>query len=87
MKDNFEWHEVSEEERKEIKKKSKQLLIEFSSKLENITSKEGHLEKSNGYREEGDGWKTDPDFKEIMLANAPFVDGDSIVAEKGSWKK
>ena len=46
-----------------------------------------HFKKEDGYREEGDGWKTDTEFKSHMLNNAPFVEGDSIVAEKGSWKK
>jgi hypothetical protein len=87
MAQNQLWHEVKEKEKEQIKKDSKKLLNEFSTKLKKIKSKMFHFKKEDGYREEGDGWKTDTEFKSHMLNNAPFVEGDSIVAEKGSWKK
>ena len=89
MTNDFTWHEVSEKEKQEIKKQAKKLLDEFASKLEKIKTKESHFENSespSGTREEGNGWNTDQDFKDIMLANAPFVEDNSIVAEKGDWK-
>jgi len=85
--EGFIWHKVSEKEREEIKKQAKDLLDDFSSKIDKIKFEEEYFESEEGLREEGDGWETDPEFRDIMFANAPFVDDDSLVAEKGSWKK
>ena len=84
---NFTWHEVSESEKEEIKRDSKKLLDEFSSKIQKIKVSEKHFEKDSGMREEGTPWDSDSNFKELMFQNAPFVDDDCIVAEKGAWKK
>jgi len=73
--------------KEEIRKNAKSLLDEFNSKLSQIKTTESYLENDSGLREEGDGWKTDSDFKDIMLLNAPFVEDDLIIAEKGGWKK
>ncbi len=86
MKQNNLWHQVSEKEKEEIKKQAKSLLNTFSKKLEKIKTKEEHFAQDSGMRDEGSGWETDDDFRNTMLANAPFVDGDAIVAEKGGWK-
>jgi hypothetical protein len=86
MEESFKWHKVSDEEREEIKQKSKSLLNEFASKIEKIKTKESHFENKEGFREEGNGWDTDPDFRDLMFLNAPFVEEDTIVAEKGAWK-
>ena len=87
MTNNFTYHKVTDKEKETIKKESKVLLEKFRSKLDKIKSKEGHFENNSGTREEGNGWKTDPDFKDLTLLNAPFVEDDFIVAEKGAWKK
>ena len=86
MAQNSLWHKVTEKEKKQIKKDSKKLLNEFATKLEKIKAKEGHFENESGTREEGNGWETDEEFKSTTFANAPFVEGDAIVAEKGTWK-
>ena len=80
------WHEVSEEEKEEIRKDSKKLLNEFASKLEKIKAPEGHFANESGTREEGTGWKTDEEFRSTTFANAPFVEDNAIVAERGGWK-
>ena len=85
MKD-FTYHKVSEKEKEDIKKQSKKLLNAFANKLEKIKTKESHFSNNSGLREEGTGWDTDPDFKSITLSNAPFIENDFIVAEKGGWK-
>tara|TARA_Y100000310_G_scaffold314053_1_gene363084 strand:+ start:398 stop:661 length:264 start_codon:yes stop_codon:yes gene_type:complete len=87
MEENSLWHKVTEKERENIRKDSKKLLNEFSAKLKKIKTKENHFENGTGNREEGAGWKTDEEFKSHMLNNAPFVEDNSIVAEKGNWKK
>lgn len=87
MVSNSLWREVTEEEKKKIEMDSRKLLDEFASKLSKIKADEGHFENGLGVREEGDGWDTDLEFRSITLSNAPFVEDDSIVAEKGGWKK
>ncbi|MBT6690688.1 hypothetical protein HN903_01175 [archaeon] len=87
MKQNSLWRKVTQEEKSQIKKDSKKVLIEFASKLSKIKAKESHIENNSGTREEGDGWKTDKEFKSTTLANAPFVEDNFLVAEKGAWKK
>jgi long-subunit acyl-CoA synthetase (AMP-forming) len=86
MVNNFTWHEVSEKEREKIKSDSKKLLDDFSKKLEKIKSKEKHFSQERGFREEGEPWKIDEEFKETMFSNAPFVEDNLIVAERGGWK-
>jgi len=86
MTNNSLWHEVSEKEKEQIRRESKKLLNEFASKLDKIKAPEGHFSNSEGSREEGTGWTTDPEFKSTMLSNAPFVEDDAIIAEKGAWK-
>ena len=80
------WHKISEKEKQEIKKQAKTLLDNFSKKLEKIKTKEEHFSQGSGLREEGDGWKTSEDFRQIIFENAPNVEDDFIVAEKGGWK-
>lgn len=86
MNKGFEWHKVSEEEKEEIKKESKNLLNEFASKIEKIKTKESHFENNSGFREEGTSWDVDSDFRDLIFLNAPLVEDDSIIAEKGGWK-
>jgi hypothetical protein len=86
MTKDFKWRKVSEEEKEEIKRDSKKLLNEFASKLEKIKSHEGHFENDSGSREEGEPWQNDPEFRELTFQNAPFIEDDSIIAEKGGWK-
>jgi len=87
MTTNSLWRQVTEEEKTQIKQDSKRLLTEFASKLEKIKAPEGHLENGTGTRAEGTGWKTDEEFKNTTLSNAPFVEEGFLVAEKGAWKK
>ena len=86
-KSNSLWHEVTEKEKEQIQKDSKKLLTTFASKLSKIKTPEKHFENEKGTRDEGDGWNTDPEFRNITLSNAPFVEDEFIIAEKGTWKK
>ena len=86
MTNNSLWHEVTEKEKDQIRQDSKKLLNEFAAKLSKIKAPEEHLENGTGTREEGGGWKTDEEFRSTTFANAPFVEDNFIVAEKGAWK-
>ncbi len=84
------WHEVSDKEKIEIQKKAKIILKKFSKKLNSIECGESHFVSSverNGLREDGKPWKTDNDFRDLTLLNAPFVEDEFITAEKTSWNK
>lgn len=83
---NFTWHEVTEQEKNQIRQDSKKLLNEFASKLSKIKDSEGHFENESGTRGEGKGWQTDEEFRNTTFSNAPFTEGDFILAEKGDWK-
>lgn len=87
MEKNFTYHKVSKEEKQEIKEKAKHIMDEFSSKLDSLDAKEKHFDNSLGTRKEGDGWKTSEEFKNLFLENAPFIQDDFLIAEKGGWKK
>ena len=82
----YTWHAVTEQEKEEIKKDAKKLLDEFSSKLDKIKTSEAELDSKENLRIEGTGWKTDEDFQELMLNNAPMSEEGFIIAEKGGWK-
>ena len=84
---NYKWHPVSEEEKEEIKKNAKNLLDEFSSKIAKIETSGAKTDGKENLRIEGSGNKTDEDFRELMMENAPMVDDGLIIAEKGGWKK
>lgn len=86
MGESFVWHRVSQEEKEEISRESKKLLENFSKKLSKIDSKERFFENEKGYRQEGEGWETLEDFRDIMFLNAPLVEDEFIIAEKGKWK-
>lgn len=86
MEENALWHKISEQEKEEIKNSAKKILDEFASKLEKIKVEESLFEKGEGLRQEGEPWKTQDEFREIMFDNAPLIEDNSIVAEKGGWK-
>jgi predicted Asp-tRNA(Asn)/Glu-tRNA(Gln) amidotransferase subunit C len=85
--ENFSNHIVTNEERAEINREAKKLLNDFAAKLNKIKTKESHFENGEGCRDEGEAWKTEENFRDVILTNAPFAEEGSIVAEKGSWKK
>ena len=83
---SYLWHQVSEEEREQIRKEAKCILDDFSKKLESLKLKNVVLEdKENLGRVEGSGNTPDSEFKERMLANAPNKNKDSILGEKKKW--
>jgi len=84
--ENQLWHKASKKEKQEIKKQAKEILDNFSKKLEKIKTKEEHFSQDSGLRKEGDGWEISEDFRQLMFENAPNVENDAIVAEKGGWK-
>ena len=86
MEETALWHKITEQEKEEIKKNAKKILDEFASRLEKIKVEEEHFVLDSGLREEGEPWFTDNEFRDTMFSNAPNVEDDFIVAEKGGWK-
>lgn len=83
----YTWHPVTEQEKEEIRKNAKNLLDEFSSKLDKIKAVEAKPEDKENLRIEGKGSQPNPEFREYMFDNAPLVEEGLIIAEKGHWKK
>ncbi|MFZ5955349.1 MAG: hypothetical protein ACOYT4_02905 [Nanoarchaeota archaeon] len=81
------WHKISDEEKEKIKNQAKKLMEDFGSKLEKINFDEECFQENQGLREEGEPWENNEEFRSTMFSNAPFVDDDLIIAEKGEWKK
>jgi Asp-tRNA(Asn)/Glu-tRNA(Gln) amidotransferase C subunit len=86
MEENALWHRVSEKEKEEIRLQAKRIMEEFANKLEKIKVDEDVFELGEGMRQESEPWKTPREFRDTMFANAPLVENDAIVAEKGGWK-
>ena len=85
MKDDFLWHEVSEEEKERIKKQSKNIMDSFSKKLFNVGElKESFIERLGDEREEGKKIDLEMD-REIIFKNAPNKNKDFIIAERKTW--
>ncbi len=82
----YTWHPVTEEEKEEIRKKAKNLLDEFSSKIAKIETSEPKPEANENLRTENTGWQTEKEFRELMMDNAPMTDDGLIIAERGGWK-
>jgi len=82
------WRRLSENEKKDIEAKAKNLILEFGKTVEKLPGrKEAFVEREKDRREEGDWADCDGEFKKLMLKNAPKIQGDCIVAEKGKWVK
>lgn len=84
---NYTWHQVTEQEKQEIKESSKKLLDDFSKKLSKISVKEIEQNEKENLRPQGSGWKTNEEFREFMFENAPLVEDGFIMTDKGKWKK
>ena len=80
------WRKLSEDERREIEKRAKDIMINFSKALEKIPGiKETFVEREKFDRDQKGGVSCDNDFRKLMLENAPNHDKDFIIAERGKW--
>jgi hypothetical protein len=77
---------ISEQEKEMIKEEARTFLNEFSRKLDKIKGELKEDFESQEARKEGKGWEPNLDFKEAIFQNAPFVEDDLRIAEKGGWK-
>jgi hypothetical protein len=77
---------ISEQEKELIKEESRKFLKDFSRKLENLKQELSDSFESQSGRKEFEGWNPDKEFKRAILQNAPFVEKDLIIAERGGWK-
>ncbi len=93
---DFLFHNVSEEEKGEIKAEAKNIMDSFSKKLAKVEKNipEPLIERDDFEREERNSSDNvldliertkSFDFKKRIFENAPNKDGDFIVAEKKSW--
>lgn len=87
MIEDFLWHQVTNEEKRDIQKQAKKIMDSFSKKLEGVDRKikEPIIERGEGFRKEGSGSESDSNFKERLFKNAPKKNKDFIIAEKKRW--
>ncbi len=84
MTNEFTWHEVKEEEKKEIEKKAKIIMDSFSKKIEKIDiSKKNKEEETDSRRKNYEN--SAKINREIMFSNAREKNKDFIIAEKKKW--
>ena len=86
MAKNFLFHEVSENEREEIRKQAKKIIDDFSDKLSKVGKEMGEplIERDSCEREEGNRDCEDID-RNIMFENAPEKNEDFILGERRKW--
>ena len=70
VKETFEWHEVSEKEREEIRVGAKKLMDEFAKSLEKVKGLEEDIEiAGKEFRDEEKFNPQDESFRKIILNN------------------
>lgn len=84
---DFLFHNVSEEEKGEIKEEAKKIMDSFSRRLGKVDEKisEPFVEREEGEREEVDRETVDEDFRKKIFENAPIKNKDFLIAEKKKW--
>ncbi|PIN91181.1 hypothetical protein COU57_01675 [Candidatus Pacearchaeota archaeon CG10_big_fil_rev_8_21_14_0_10_32_14] len=87
----FAWRKISDKEREEISKRAKEILTDFSKKLEKVEKEikdiDVGVERDDFERNEGTG-KIDESFdRDLFFENAPNKDKKKgvIIAEKKKW--
>ena len=85
MANNFTFHEVSEQEKEQIRKNAKSIMDSFATKLDKVklSDREPFIERKYCERKEG-GESCFLD-KKVMFENAPNKNENFITAEKGAW--
>lgn len=84
---DFLFHEVSEEEKEQIRREAKKMLDSFSEKISKVkvSGEEPNVRRKDFEREEGEGIEGDHYFKALMFENAPNKSSEFILAEKKKW--
>ena len=73
-------------DQEKVKEEAKQIMDNFMDALKDAELEEEFiLERKECMREEGDSADLDEDFRQRFLSNAPKVNGNAIVANKGKW--
>ena len=82
----FVWKKVDEKLKKEVKKKAKEILDDFSKALEGIEDKKllSAVERDKQVREESKV-SCDKEFRKLFFENVPEKEGDFVLAEKKKW--
>jgi Asp-tRNA(Asn)/Glu-tRNA(Gln) amidotransferase C subunit len=79
---------LNEVDKDKIRKQAKGIIENFSKSLDSVKDKveDVNVEREEERREEKQIKEGDPEFREIMLKNAPNSDKDLIFAEKKKWE-
>jgi hypothetical protein len=83
---SFEFRNLTEKDKEEIKKKAQELVVSFSKKLDalNLREESSFIEREFSYREEGDVF-CEEGFREKILKNAKNKTKEHIIAKEKKW--
>ena len=74
-------------DKSEIESKAKEIMNNFMESMKDIDVEEEYtMIREKCFREDGNGCEIDEDFRQRFLSNAPKVQNDSILANKGDWE-
>ncbi len=83
---SYVWRKLSEDEKEQIQKDAKKLILEFGERVEGLKEREEvFVERGGEVREETGGCEKDSEFRELIFENAPKKNKDFIIDEKGDW--
>jgi hypothetical protein len=86
MASEIMWHRLSEEEKKKIETKAKSVMFDFGKAIEKLPKmSETSVDREEFERDEKNSVECDDNFRNLMFENAPKVEDECIVAEKGKW--
>ena len=71
-----------------VKEEAKEIMDNFMNALCDIeVEEEFNLKRDTSYRDEKTPSKSDEDFRQRFLNNAPKISGSAVLANKGEWTK
>lgn len=82
---NLQFHKISEKEKKEIQKKAKEIIQNFSKQLDSVKEKVKEISKKISNETRKEGITCGEIDKKIMFENAPKKNKDFIIGDTKKW--
>lgn len=80
------WKRLSEEEKRKVEAKAKNIMLDFGRTLEKLPKmQEAFVDRDDFEREDNNEKSCDNNFRELMFENAPNKNNEFIIAERGKW--
>jgi len=84
---SFLFKELSEKEKKEIRKEAKELIEVLSKRVDSLKldKVDSGIKRKNCFRKEKGNFNQDKEFRKRIFKNSPNKNEDFIIAEKKRW--